>query len=86
MRFAASEKAADPYAHLVGRAVHALLVMVVKRSEMLAQFARDDIFLQLLPTVFVVRLHDLNHTVDLPVDVLLKHVVNLHLHVILSRC
>ena len=53
---------------------------------MLAQFARDDIFLQLLPTVFVVRLHDLNHAVDLPVDVLLKHVVNLHLHVILSRC
>ena len=85
MRFTASEKAADPYAHLVGHAVHALLIVIVKGTEMLAQFACDDVFLQLLPTVFVVRLHDLDYAVDLSVDVLLKHVVNLHLHVILSR-
>ena len=79
MRFTASKEAGNPHADLVGIALETLLVMIVKHAEMLAQLARNHVFLQLLPAVLVVGLHDLDHAVDRTIDVLQEHILQFHL-------
>ena len=47
-----------------------MFVMIVKGPEVLLKLSGDDVFLQLLPPVFVVGLHDLNDAVNGTIDVL----------------
>ena len=68
--FTAAKEAGNPHADFVRGPVDPLFVMIVKGPEVLLELSGDDVFLQLLPPVFVVGLHDLNDAVNGTIDVL----------------
>ena len=69
MRFTASEKARNPNPDFIGRIVERFLIIIQKRIKVLAQLACNNIFAQLLLNTSFVVLRDLDHAVDVTVDV-----------------
>ena len=78
VRLAAAEEAADPYADTVGRRINCLGIAFEERGEVPLQFARDDVFGQLLLNRRLVVLGNLHDAVDGTVDVLGKQVFDNH--------
>ena len=66
----------DPYAGVSLGAVEAALVGLEEVSEVALQLARHDVFIELL--LDGVLLADADDAVDVPVDVSLEHLLNLH--------
>ena len=76
VRLAASEVALNPHARIACRVVEPALVGLEEVVEMPLQLARDHILLELL--LYGVVLADVDDTVDVAVDVLREHLLDLH--------
>ena len=78
VRFTTAEEARDPYANAVRRFVKGTAVDTEKVGKMFFQLLCDDILPHLLRDNAVRILIDFDNAVDQTVDVLCKHVTNLH--------
>lgn len=76
--FARAEEAADPYTRLARRLVERVFVVSEERGEVSLQFLGHDVFLELLLHEVLVDVADLDHAVDVPVDIMLEHVLDMH--------
>ena len=84
MRFTTSKEAGDPYAHFRGCADDALFVGREEIREVLLQFPRYNVFLQLLLDISVFILPDNDNALNLSVNRLCKHFPNQHFHILLN--
>ncbi len=78
MRLTRAKKAADPNADLIGGNVQGALVGAVERGEVARELAGDHVLRKLLLDGGVVILGDLDHAVDVAVDVALEHLLDTH--------
>ena len=74
VRFTTAEEAGDPDAGFGGLAHDALFVVVKKFTEVLGQFAGDNILFQFLLGVAVLALADNDNTLDVAVNGLFEHI------------
>lgn len=81
MGLTTAEKAGNPNTHFVGRAIDALLIMIVEGTEMLTQLAGDDILFQFLLAVLIISLHNLDNAIDRAVNGFEEHIGKLHLRI-----
>ena len=78
VRLAAAEEAGDPYADVCGVLPERCAIVAEECPEVLFQLARDDILIKLLDEDAALILIDLDHAVDLAVDVLCEHIFYHH--------
>ncbi len=78
MRLTGAKEAADPDADLVCRDVESALVGAVERGEVARELAGDDVLGEFLLDGGIVFLGDLDHAVDVAVDVALEHLLDTH--------
>ena len=78
VRFTAAEETGDPYAHLRGRAENSLLVGSEEICEMLLQLLCNNVFFQLLGNVGLFALSHYYDALNITVDWLYEHVLELH--------
>ena len=78
MRFTAPEKAGNPDADFVGRALNGFEVIVEKGVEVLFELFCDYVLNKLLLKAVFIVLRDLDNTVDRTVDVALEHTLYFH--------
>ena len=84
VRFTTSEEAGNPYAHIIGRHIKRITVIVEEGNEMFFQFSGDDILSQFLLDNLVIRLVNLNDTTDSTVNVISEHILDYHSTVLSS--
>ena len=75
-----AKEAADPDADLVRGDVERALVGVEEGGEVTRELTGDHVLGELLLEAGLVLLRDLDHAIDVPVDVALEHVLNAHGH------
>lgn len=78
MRFTRAKRTANPHANFVRRIIESPVIRIEKRLEMAAKLVGHNVFVQLLPDTAVILLIDLNNTVNVSVDIVLKHIFDLH--------
>lgn len=78
MRFTRAKRTANPHADFIRRIIESPVIRIEKRLEMAAKLVGHNVFVQLLPDTAVILLIDLNNTVNVSVDVVLKHIFDLH--------
>ena len=83
MRFTTSKEAGNPHADIIRGLVKAIAVIVEKADEMLLQFFGNHILTDFLLDHIRSILIDFDDAVNWSVDVLSKHVMNLHGSVLL---
>ena len=83
VRFTTSKEAGNPHADIICWLVKAITVIVEKADEVLLQFSGNHILTDFLLDHICRILIDFDDTVNWSVDVLSKHVMNLHGSVLL---
>ena len=78
VRFTRAKRTANPHADFIRRIIESPVIRIEKRLEMAAKLVGHNVFVQLLPDTAVILLIDLNNTVNVSVDVVLKHIFDLH--------
>ena len=78
MRFTTSKETGYPYADIIGLIIKSITVIVEKSDEMLFQFFCYNVLVQFLDENTLCFLLYLYDSIDLSVDVVLKHLLNSH--------
>ena len=79
MRFTTSKEARDPDTYIRRRLMERIGIIIEEGNHVLADITGDDIFLYFLLQNVSSILINLNDTVDLTVDVIMKHLLYSHL-------
>ena len=79
VRFTASKKAGDPHAHFICGLINCFGIVIKESPEMAEQLLGNDVLAQFLMQAFFVILGNFNHAVNVTVDILLEHGLNLHI-------
>ena len=78
MGFTASKETRDPDPDFIRRLVDGFRVVAKEGIEVTAEFLGDDVLAKFLNEAQLVVLRHLDNTVDITVDVLTEHTLNLH--------
>ena len=85
MRFTASEEAGDPDTDFISRRIDRFYIVVKESRKVTTQFLCNDIFAKFLFQTLLVILRHFDNAVDIPVNVLLKHILYLHAAILQLR-
>ena len=78
MRFTRAKRAANPHADFIRWVIESPIIRIEERLEMTAELIGHNVFVQFLPDAALVLLINLNNTVNISVDIVLKHIFDLH--------
>ena len=79
MRFTTSKEAGNPDAHFVCSSGQTSLIGIKEFIHVFIKLIGHNILVQLLIHIFLILLADLNDTLDVTIDLFIKHILDFHI-------